>query len=120
HRRHPGHRPLHIGLIPTFSGCPALAVIAADVEGAVARVTSVDAVEVRWLGTPVWSIDRVSADARATMAQEFTVAVRIGNGPVPCPRCGSPTDEQSVFGPSRCRSVHRCSNCVETVEVMRS
>jgi len=109
-----------IGLIPTFSGCPALHIIASEVESAVAGLDAVDAVSVSWLSAPVWSVDRVSHDARSILAQEFTVGIAIGPKPAPCPRCGSPTVEQSLFGPTRCRSVHRCTLCHETVEVMRS
>lgn len=109
-----------IGLIPTFSGCPALAVIADDVTQAVAEVDGVTAATVRWLTSPAWSVDRISHDARVTLADEFTVAVEFGRKAPACPLCGAATIEQSLFGPSRCRSVHRCSACQETVEVMRS
>ncbi|MEM9132347.1 MAG: iron-sulfur cluster assembly protein [Actinomycetota bacterium] len=110
----------HVGLIPTFSGCPALAMIAEDVSGAVRSVPGLDRAEVRWLTAPTWSIERVTPKARAVLADRFTVAVRIGSGPVPCPRCGKPTEERSLFGPSRCRAVHRCEHCIETIEVLRS
>ncbi len=110
----------HVGLIPTFSGCPALTVIAEDVTAAVSAVDGIDRVDVRWLSAPTWTIDRVSPAARAALADRFTVAVRIGSGPVPCPRCGNPTTERSIFGPSRCRAVHRCEHCTETIEVLRS
>ncbi len=108
-----------IGLIPTFSGCPALAMIASDVEAAVVGVPGVEVVTVNWLAAPVWNIERVTNKARETMATDLTVAVRIGDGPTPCPRCGTPTVEQSEFGPSRCRAVHRCESCREVIEVMR-
>ncbi|MGH1491414.1 MAG: iron-sulfur cluster assembly protein [Acidimicrobiales bacterium] len=118
-----------VGLVPTFSGCPALAVIAEDVSAAVAALPGVSAVEVRWLATPVWSPDRVSHDARQILADSFTVAVQINGLQVgsqrsgtqaSCPRCGELTNEQSMFGPSRCRSVHRCSGCGEAIEVLRA
>lgn len=113
-----------IGLVPTFSGCPALGAIADDVRAAVEAVAGVGRVRVDWLIAPVWTIDRVSADARRRMAEEFTVAVEIrgrgGAATSRCPRCGTATVEQSPFGPSRCRSVHRCPQCSETVEVMRA
>lgn len=114
------HGAVAIGLIPTFSGCPALAVIAADVTHAVSTVPEVVTCAVRWLTSPAWSVDRISHDARTLLADEFTVAVEFGRRAPACPLCGSPTVEQSLFGPSRCRSVHRCSACQETVEVMRS
>ena len=112
-----------VGLVPTFSGCPALAMIADDVRQAVAAIddmTRPQAVDVRWLASPTWSIDRVTDNARQAMAREFTVAIRIGQDPVPCPRCGADTTENSMFGPSRCRAVHVCRSCTEVVEVMRA
>ena len=112
-----------VGLVPTFSGCPALAMIADDIRHAVASVDGVtgpQAVNVRWLSSPAWTVDRVTENARQAMAREFTVAVRIGQDPVPCPRCGADTTEDSMFGPSRCRAVHVCQSCTEVVEVMRA
>lgn len=109
-----------VGLIPTFTGCPALAMIRGDVERAIAAVDGVVEVDVTWLAAPVWTVERITAQTRAAIGRDFTVAVRLGDGPALCPRCGAPTTEQSMFGPSRCRSVHRCTGCAETVEVMRS
>jgi len=109
-----------VGLIPTFSGCPALAVIAEDVERAVKGVDGVNGVIVEWLRSPVWDSSRLTQRAHAQLASEFTVAVQIGRHPTACPRCGHFTVQQSMFGPSRCRAVHRCPNCSEAVEVMRT
>ena len=113
---------VEVGLVPTFSGCPALGMIADEVRAVVAAVDGVDArrINVRWLGTPVWTVDRISEVGREAMAREFTVAVRIGGEPVACPRCGAETTEDSLFGPSRCRTVHLCPSCAEVVEVMWS
>ena len=111
---------VRVGLIPTFSGCPALAMIKDDVAQAVRQVDGVEVVEVEWLKAPVWTVDRITAETRALIQTEFTVAVRIGTEPPACPLCGGPTTEQSLFGPSRCRSVNRCEACSETIEVMRS
>ena len=108
-----------IGLVPTFSGCPALAVIATDVHRAVEAVDGVGAVSVEWLRVPVWTPDRVTDAGRAALAEDFTVAVAIGSAEPACPRCGGSTTEQSMFGPSRCRSVRRCQHCSENLEVMR-
>ena len=111
---------VRVGLIPTFSGCPALAMIADDVRAAVLAVPGIEMVEVEWLRSPVWTVDRTTPRARALMATEFTVAIRVGGTEPTCPRCGAVTVHESHFGPSRCRSVSRCTSCRETVEVMRS
>lgn len=111
---------VRIGLIPTFSGCPALAMIAHDVKVAVRSVPGVGNVELAWLATPVWTVGRIGPETRSRLGREFTVAVQVGSSTPRCPRCGTPTEMQSMFGPSRCRAVHRCPACLETVEVMRS
>lgn len=108
-----------IGLIPTFSGCPALAVIADDVVTAVEGLANVPSCTVAWLSAPAWHADRISHEARSCLERKFTVAVQIGQRSTTCPLCASRTEEQSMFGPSRCRSVHTCTGCGETVEVLR-
>lgn len=108
-----------VGLIPTFSGCPALAVIAADVVTAVENVRDIVGCSVEWLPSPAWHADRISHEARSCLESKFTVAVQIGTRSPMCPLCASSTVEQSMFGPSRCRSVHKCTGCGETVEVVR-
>lgn len=109
----------HVGLIPTFSGCPALSVIAGDVVSAVEALRDVEHCEVEWLASPAWHADRISHEARTCLESKFTVTVQIGERPTMCPLCASKTVEQSMFGPSRCRSVHTCTGCGETVEVVR-
>ena len=111
---------VRVGLVPTFIGCPALAVIAAEVEAATRSVDGVSSATVKWLMSPAWSVERVSKKARVALAQGFTVAVPTGGTGATCPRCDSLTREQSRFGPSRCRSVHRCGGCGEVVEVLRA
>ncbi len=108
-----------VDLIPTFSGCPALEMIRADVEAAALAVAGVTTAAVRFLNSPVWTPARINEAGRAALAEQFTVAVQIGTTPPECPRCGTPTDEKAMFGPTRCRSVHRCPNCNEVVEVIR-
>jgi ring-1,2-phenylacetyl-CoA epoxidase subunit PaaD len=94
--------------------------IADEVRETVGAVDGVAEVEVTWLPGPVWSVERVSARARERLASDFTVAVAVHLGPPPaCPLCGGRTSELSAFGPSRCRSVHRCTSCGEVVEALR-
>lgn len=108
-----------IGLVPTFSGCPALSVIAGDVRDAVGRIDGIDHVDVLWLRTPSWSTERVTPRGRQVLADTFSVGVQVGSEFPPCPRCGGTTAPQSTFGPSRCRAVHTCGRCREPVEVLR-
>ena len=111
-----------VGLVPTFSGCPALSVIAGEVRDAVGRIDGIDDVDdvnVVWLRAPPWTTERLTPRARQVLAGTFSVAVQIGSEVPPCPRCGGATTPQSPFGPSRCRAVRTCGRCREPVEVLR-
>lgn len=109
-----------VELIPTFSGCPALEVIVADIAHAVHSLDGIVAVAVE-RSDCVWTPARLSRRARHAMARDFTVAVAMRKQPTECPMCGAnDLVEQSAFGPSRCRAIHRCSACHEIVEVLRA
>ncbi len=110
-----------VGLIPTFSGCPALHMIAADVSVAVEAVAGVDRCVVTWLAGPVWSTDRMSGAATQRLSDEYTVVLRRKDGTLRCPVCGSDAvTDQSMAGPTRCRSIAWCNSCRNPVEVMRT
>lgn len=108
-----------VGLIPTFSGCPALAMIADDVSVAVESVDHVVSCQVEWLPSPVWTSERMSQTARKQL-ESYTVVLRGRDGSLRCPVCGSSdVTEQSMAGPTRCRSISWCDSCRNPVEVMR-
>ena len=110
---------VEVDLIPTFTGCPALDLIASDVRDALDRAGHADA-QVRFVSHPVWTTDRVSAHARAALADRYTVAVDVTTRPLTCPRCGAAAvTETSMFGSTRCRSIARCTACGEHLEVIR-
>jgi ring-1,2-phenylacetyl-CoA epoxidase subunit PaaD len=109
-----------VDLVPTFSGCPALEMIAADVRGAVVEIDGIEAVDVRFVPTPAWTPERITPAGRAAIAGEFSVAVSTPSRLPDCPRCGAASlVEESMFGPVRCRSIHVCRKCGERIEVIR-
>lgn len=116
----PSRLTVTVELIPTFSGCPALAMIAGDVRAAVTATAGVVSCEVRWLTSPVWSPERIAPQARARLRDEFTVVLRRKDGRLRCPVCGSDAvEDRALAGPTRCRSVAWCRSCRNVVEVMR-
>ncbi|MFQ5557915.1 MAG: iron-sulfur cluster assembly protein [Acidimicrobiales bacterium] len=110
-----------VELVPTFTGCPALAFIEADVIEAVTAIDEVRAATVDTAPSIVWDTSRLSPTAIETMARDLTVGVALPSRPTPCPRCHAHAlVELSTFGPTRCRSIHRCRACDEIVEVLRA
>jgi ring-1,2-phenylacetyl-CoA epoxidase subunit PaaD len=109
-----------IVLVPTFLGCPALELIAADVRAAAETVPGVRAAHVNWARDQHWSSVRITSRARRIMADELAVAVPDAAGRAVCPVCGNDDLEPvSDFGPSPCRRISRCPACRNPIEVVR-
>jgi ring-1,2-phenylacetyl-CoA epoxidase subunit PaaD len=120
--RHLRFRPdgrLEVGVTPTYSGCPANAVIKADVVRALeaAGIASV-AVDVL---SPPWSSDWLSGEGRRKL-EAFGIAPpsRRADAPAACPRCGSPrTERVSEFGSTPCKALYRCEACLEPFDYFK-
>ena len=110
-----------VEILPTFSGCPALPIIAANVRERLAREPGVRSVEVRFVFDPIWTSDRISDEGRNRL-REFGIApapqtrgrplrmVQAQN--TTCPYCGSTrVTMENLFGPTPCRSIYRCADC---------
>ncbi len=126
---------LVVTLTPTYSGCPATEVIAADVAAALIAVGVIGArIETRL--APAWTTDWITPAAKARLAdygiappggRPGVQAIDIGaiarrkSAPqVPCPRCGSPrTRELSRFGSTPCKAQHRCEDCLEPFDYFK-
>ncbi len=120
-----------VTLTPTYTGCPATAVIAADVESAL-RSAGVGRVAVRTVLSPAWTTDWISADGRRKLA-EFGIAPPgrcVSDGrpravgltlSARCPRCGSTdTREISRFGSTPCKSLWSCRACLEPFDSFKA
>lgn len=117
---------LVVELTPTFSGCPATAVIAADVR-AVLAAEGETAAEVRIVLSPAWTTDWIGAEAREKLRRygiappgradsDGAAIVRFASPPdaIRCPRCGSArTQALSDFGSTPCKALYRCLACRE-------
>ena len=110
---------IRVDLVPTILGCPALTTIEQDVLKAAEAAGH--AVTVQFCASPIWTPDRISADARKHLAAEYTIAIRPRSGATPCPVCGQTSlQDRSEVGPTACRSVKWCPDCRNPIEVVRS
>jgi ring-1,2-phenylacetyl-CoA epoxidase subunit PaaD len=103
-------------ITPTYSGCPANAVIALDVEAALLAAGFAHVrVETEW--APAWSSADISSNGRAKLGQMGIAPP----GTTQCPRCDSAvTEEISLFGATACKSLWRCNACREPFEVFKT
>ncbi len=61
------HRLAELKITFTAMGCPAMEFIEDDIREALLRDPDVDAVEIEVVWDPIWTKDRIRADARETM-----------------------------------------------------
>jgi ring-1,2-phenylacetyl-CoA epoxidase subunit PaaD len=104
-------------ITPTYSGCPAMEVIADRIvhEAGRAGYTAVVSTQL----TPAWTTDWMSERGRARL-REAGIAPPAG-GHVDCPRCASSnTEELSRFGSAPCRALRRCLECGEPFDVFKA
>jgi ring-1,2-phenylacetyl-CoA epoxidase subunit PaaD len=117
-----------VTITPTYSGCPAMDVIRADIRAAV-RAAGFDPVDVVTVLRPAWSTDWISESGRTKLAAAgiappgpagTAAPVRLALT-VRCPRCGSPeTTELSRFGSTACKALWRCRSCTEPFEHIKA
>ncbi len=112
-----------VTITPTYSGCPAMDVIRADIRRALSSAGFAD-VEVRTVLAPAWSTDWITPAGREKLAAggiappSATVSLRLS---VKCPRCASlDTEELSRFGSTACKALWRCRSCAEPFEHVKT
>jgi metal-sulfur cluster biosynthetic enzyme len=65
----PGERRADLQITFTSMGCPATEFIESDIRDALLADPDIDAVEIEVVWDPVWTKDRIRADARQTMRE---------------------------------------------------
>lgn len=120
-----------VTITPTYSGCPATAVIQLDVEAALANAGFESAKVVSQL-SPAWTTDWITDEGKAKLkaygiappAGEATCAGMLARGraleTIICPRCDSDkTERVSQFGSTPCKAHYRCLSCFEPFDYFK-
>jgi ring-1,2-phenylacetyl-CoA epoxidase subunit PaaD len=120
-----------VSLTPTYSGCPAIAEMRAELASRLAAAGFAD-VEVRTVLSPPWTSDFISPEGRRKLADAGIAPPRSrqkhSGGPIPltlfargpvvdCPACGSAdTLRTAAFSGTACKDLYRCRACGEPFE----
>ena len=120
-----GH--VEVAITPTYSGCPAMNMIALEIELALERA-GIGRPTVRTVLSPAWTTDWMSEDGR-TKLREYGIAppqasssrrALFGEQQVACPQCGSQNTELlSEFGSTSCKALWRCKSCREPFDYFK-
>jgi ring-1,2-phenylacetyl-CoA epoxidase subunit PaaD len=109
---------VEVVITPTYSGCPAMRMIALDVEAALARIGIAEA-RVRTVLAPAWTTDWMSEDGKRKL-REYGIAPPLPATQPACPLCGSAhTEMLSQFGSTSCKALWRCTTCKEPFDHFR-
>jgi len=114
-----------IVITPTYSGCPAMDVIAMNIRMALLS-HGIKKITIENQLSPAWTTDWMSEEGKRKL-KEYGIAPpqrkssdTIGlfeTETVPCPRCGSEdTEMTSQFGATACKSLYKCHSCHEPFE----
>ena len=118
---------VEVTITPTYSGCPALDTIRADIEAALHEAGYAE-VRVTVTLAPAWTTDEMSeAGRRKLAAAGIAPPAPRSAAPVPldlavrCPQCGSAdTRVLSRFGSTACKALHVCSACAEPFDSFKT
>jgi ring-1,2-phenylacetyl-CoA epoxidase subunit PaaD len=119
---------IEVDITPTYSGCPAMAVMALDLQTALAEAGLANA-RIRTVLSPAWTTDWMSPEGRAKLA-EYGIAPPAAKAsrralfgdddPLACPRCRSVnTVKISEFGSTACKALWRCESCLEPFDAFK-
>ena len=117
-----------IYITPTYTGCPAMSMIAANIRVEL-LANGLDNVRVVEILSPAWTTDWMSESGKQKLL-EYGIAppqnkarmekMLFSDIAVPCPLCGSENTERiSEFGSTACKSLHRCLDCREPFDYFK-
>ena len=118
---------VEVVITPTYSGCPAMNMIACEIEAAL-HAAGIEAVKVTTVLSPAWTTEWLSAAGRQKLL-DYGIApppaggtrrALFGTPVVSCPRCASVASEEiSAFGSTACKALWRCLACREPFDVFK-
>jgi ring-1,2-phenylacetyl-CoA epoxidase subunit PaaD len=113
-----------VTITPTYSGCPAMREITADVVRRLGQA-GYRHVDIKTALSPAWTTAWITAEGRrklsaagiAPPAAAGPVPLTLTRAPVRCPRCGSSdTRETARFSGTACKALYACRGCLEPFE----
>ncbi|MCU0896008.1 MAG: phenylacetate-CoA oxygenase subunit PaaJ [Burkholderiales bacterium] len=122
---------LVVTVTPTYSGCPATELIAAEISSAI-RGRGIGRVRLETRLSPAWTTDWITDRGRERLSgygiappgykviDASAILRRRAPETIACPRCGSTrTSLTSRFGSTPCKALYRCEACLEPFDYFK-
>jgi ring-1,2-phenylacetyl-CoA epoxidase subunit PaaD len=121
-----------VTITPTYSGCPAMREIAADLRLRLQRA-GYRHIEITTELSPPWTTAWITPEGRRKLAaagiappsttatpSAAPIPLTLTRAPVLCPRCGSAdTRETARFSGMACKALYQCRACLEPFEYVK-
>lgn len=108
---------VRVTITPTYSGCPAMDAIRADIKSMLSSHGFQPQVITSF--APAWTTDDLSPKARALLG-EHGFAPPQPDSEVTCPRCSErPAKMVSRFGSTACKALMVCGSCGEPFDLFK-
>jgi len=122
------NQSVRIAITPTYSGCPAMDVIAMGIRMVMAG-HGVKNLTIEQQINPAWTTDWMTENGKRKL-KEYGIAppnrkvfkdlALFEEEMVTCPRCGhTETELVSNFGPTSCKALYKCLSCKEPFEYFK-
>lgn len=119
---------IELAITPTYSGCPAMNMIAAQIHVAMLAIGFSNTMITNVL-QPAWTTDWLSEKAK-TQLKTYGIAPPVAKArlqkmlfetpSVTCPFCDSVhTEMLAEFGSTSCKSLYRCKSCLEPFDYFK-
>ena len=117
-----------VKITPTYSGCPAMDTIAADIK--IKLNEAGYNTTVKLVLSPAWTTDWITENGRKQL-EEYGIAAPLGESAdkralidgeriVKCTNCGSTNTKMvSQFGSTACKALFQCEDCLEPFDYFK-
>jgi ring-1,2-phenylacetyl-CoA epoxidase subunit PaaD len=118
---------IEVAITPTYSGCPAMAMIALEIQCAL-NAAGLGPAKIKTVLSPAWTTDWMSEEGRRKLKAYGVAPPAVGRGrralfgeeKIACPRCGAAnTTEIAPFGSTSCKALWRCEICREPFDYFK-
>lgn len=119
---------VQVSITPTFTACPAIKIMQAQIHAALLLLDGVEQAEVVVDYSTPWTSNRMTERGRELIQQHGMAPPQPYEGELSldhiqqaaCPHCGSQhTSLHILFGATLCRSMHYCYDCQQSFEAFK-
>jgi ring-1,2-phenylacetyl-CoA epoxidase subunit PaaD len=119
-----GDGGIEIIITPTYTGCPAMDMIAMNIRLALIE-NGFSKIKITSILSPAWTTDWMSEEGKRKLkeygiAAPYTRSDETSDLVIECPQCNSTNTKLiSEFGSTACKALYKCNECLEPFDYFK-